>query len=85
MALPYDIAKVDASPQSLSIAFKPNARVDASRIIELVQKNRTFRFAGNDKLRIDRQISNPLDRAAFIKELLRSLGPPVKARTSHIS
>ena len=85
MALPYDIAKVDASPQSMSIAFKPNARVDASRIIELVQKNRTFRFAGNDKLRIDRQISNPLDRAAFIKELLRSLGPPVKARTSHIS
>ncbi len=82
MALPYDIAKVDAGPQHLSIAFKPNARVDASRIIALVQKNRTFRFAGNDKLRIDRQISNPLDRAAFIKELLRSLGPPVKVDSS---
>ena len=34
--------------------FRPNPPIDAIRIIELVQKNRHIKLAGNDKLRIER-------------------------------
>jgi transcription-repair coupling factor (superfamily II helicase) len=46
------------------------------RIIELVQKNRSVKLAGNDRLRIDREIAEPRERAQFVRDLLRSLGPP---------
>jgi transcription-repair coupling factor (superfamily II helicase) len=52
--------------------------VDASRIIALVQKNRHIRLAGNDKLRIEREISEPRDRAQYLRDVLRSLGEPLR-------
>ena len=36
-----------------------------------------FGLAGNDKLRIEREISEAAQRAAFMRDLLRSLGKPV--------
>jgi transcription-repair coupling factor (superfamily II helicase) len=46
------------------------------RIIELVQKNRSVKLAGNDKLRIDRAIADPKGRAQMVRDVLRSLGTP---------
>ena len=46
-------------------------------IIALVQKNRHIKLAGNDKLRIEREIAEAAQRAAFMRDLLRSLGKPV--------
>jgi len=75
-ARPYGVQKIDAGPQAMSLTFRPRAPIDAARIIELVQKNRHIKLAGNDKLRIDKQLSNPQDRAQFIRDLLRALGAP---------
>jgi transcription-repair coupling factor (superfamily II helicase) len=44
-----------------------------------VQKNRHIRLAGNDKLRIEREVTEPAQRAAFMRDLLRSLGQPAAA------
>ena len=68
--------KVDANPKVMNITFRPNPPVDPMRIIELVQKNRSVKLAGNDRLRIDREIAEPRDRAQYVRDLLRSLGPP---------
>jgi transcription-repair coupling factor (superfamily II helicase) len=51
------------------------------RIIELVQKNRAIKLAGNDKLRIEREISRPADRAQYLRDLLRGPGNPAKRRS----
>jgi transcription-repair coupling factor (superfamily II helicase) len=48
--------------------------VDASQIIQLVQRNRHIRLAGNDKLRIDKALPEPRERAHFVRDVLRSLG-----------
>jgi len=72
----YGVVKVDAGPQLMSITFKPQPPVDPMKIIELVQKNRAIKLAGNDKLRIERQIAEPRERAQFIRDVLRSLGQP---------
>ena len=47
------------------------------RIIELVQKNRHIKLAGNDKLRIERELAEPAERAQLMRDVLRSLGTPV--------
>jgi transcription-repair coupling factor (superfamily II helicase) len=44
-----------------------------------VQKNRHIKLAGNDKLRIERELPDPKDRAQFIRDVLRGLGQPKPA------
>ncbi len=79
LAKPYGVQRIDAGPKLMSITFRPGAPIDSRRIVELVQKNRAVKLAGNDKLRIEREISAPADRAHFLRDLLRALGQPLKA------
>jgi len=76
LAKPYGVTKIDAAPRLMVISFKPNPPVDAMKIIELVQKNRHIKLAGNDKLRIERDTPEAKDRAQLIRDVLRSLGTP---------
>jgi transcription-repair coupling factor (superfamily II helicase) len=77
LAKPYGVLKIDAASAGMAITFRPNPPIDAMRIIELVQKNRHIKLAGNDKLRIDKALPEPKERAQFIRDVLRSLGTPV--------
>ena len=79
LAKPFGVTKIDAAPRLMVISFRPNPPVDAMRIIELVQKNRHIKLAGNDKLRIERDTPEPKDRAQLIRDVLRSLGTPKQA------
>ncbi|WHZ11409.1 MAG: Transcription-repair coupling factor [Burkholderiaceae bacterium] len=73
---PYGVVKVDAAPSVTQITFRKDPPIDALRIIELVQKNRHIRFAGNEKLRIERELPDARARAQMVQGLLRSLGQP---------
>ena len=77
-AKPYGVQKVDATPGLINITFRANAPVEPMRIIELVQKNRHIKLAGNDKLRVEKSLSDPKDRAQYVRDLLKSLGQPIK-------
>ena len=61
MAKPFGVTKIDAAPALMVISFRPNPPVEAMKIIELVQKNRHIKLAGNDKLRIERELKDPKD------------------------
>jgi transcription-repair coupling factor (superfamily II helicase) len=76
MARPYGVVKVDAAPGVINITFRPNPPIDPMRIIELVQKHKHFKFAGNEKLRIERSFVDVKDRAQMVRDVLRSLGTP---------
>jgi transcription-repair coupling factor (superfamily II helicase) len=76
LARPYGVVKVDAGPKLMTITFRPNPPVDAMKIITLVQKNRQIRLAGNDRLRIEREVPEARDRAQVIRDVLRALGTP---------
>jgi transcription-repair coupling factor (superfamily II helicase) len=76
LAKSYGVQKIDAGPQLMHIGFRPNPPIDSLRIIELVQKNRHIKLAGNDKLRIEKALPDPKDRAQFVRDVLRSLGKP---------
>jgi transcription-repair coupling factor (superfamily II helicase) len=47
------------------------------RIIELVQKNKHIKLAGNDRLRIERELPEPQARAQMVRDVLRLLGSPM--------
>ncbi len=82
LARPYGVAKVDSAPGVTHISFKPNPPIDAMRIIELVQKNRHIKLAGNDKLRIERELADVHQRAQLVRDVLRSLGQPTVKETA---
>jgi len=82
LAKPYGVTKIDAGEKLMVISFRPNPPVDALRIIELVQKNRHIKLAGNDKLRIERDTPLAKDRAQLIRDVLRSLGTPTATAIS---
>ncbi|HEY1131874.1 MAG TPA: transcription-repair coupling factor [Roseateles sp.] len=79
LAKPYGVIKVDAAPSIININFRPNPPIDPMRVIELVQKNRNIKLVGNEKLRVEKALSSPQDRAQAVREVLRLLGQPVKA------
>ncbi|MEF9948192.1 MAG: TRCF domain-containing protein, partial [Comamonas sp.] len=81
LSQPYGVIKVDAAPGVINITFKPQPPIDPMNIIQLIQKNKHIKLAGNEKLRIEKELENPKDRAQMVRDVLRSLGQPLKAET----
>ena len=79
LARPYGVLKIDAHPKLMNITFSDKAPVEARAIVELVQKNRAIKLVGNNKLRIDREIEAPAERAHYLRDVLRALGQPQRA------
>jgi transcription-repair coupling factor (superfamily II helicase) len=75
------VLKIDAGPKLMNVTFRADAPIEPQRIVELVQKNRAVKLAGNAKLRIEREIAAPAERAQYLRDVLRSLGKPVTAGT----
>jgi transcription-repair coupling factor (superfamily II helicase) len=73
LAKPYGVIKVDANAQVITMTFKPNPPIDPMSIIQLVQKNKHIKLAGNEKLRIERALPDPKDRAQLVRDVLRNL------------
>ncbi|MFM9902342.1 MAG: transcription-repair coupling factor [Polaromonas sp.] len=76
IARPYGVVKVDAAPGVINITFKKDPPIDAMAIMHLIQKNRHIKLAGNDKLRVERELPEPKDRAQMVRDVLKSLGVP---------
>jgi len=79
LAQPFGVARIDAAPGVINILFKPNPPIEAIRVIQLVQKNPSIKLVGNEKLRIDKSLKDPADRAQCVREVLKLIGPPKKA------
>lgn len=82
LARPYGVVKVDAAPTVIHITFKPNPPVEPLAIIQLVQKNKHIKLAGNDKLRIEKSLVDVKERAQMVRDVLRALGQPKVAETA---
>ncbi len=75
----YFMHKVYAAPDVTNITFRPQPPVDPMQIIHLIQKNKHIKLAGNEKLRIERELPEAKDRAQMVRDVLRSLGQPLAA------
>jgi len=78
LSQPYGVVKVDAAPSVITITFQPQPPIDPAAIISLIQKNKHIKLAGNDKLRIERELPEPAMRVQMVRDVLRSLGTPLE-------
>ncbi|MCK9382954.1 MAG: transcription-repair coupling factor [Sulfuritalea sp.] len=72
------LAKLDAGPAAIQLQFVPNPPIDPARIIRLLQSDRSFKLAGQDKLLWKKETANLKDRVAAVRELFRRLTPAPK-------
>jgi transcription-repair coupling factor (superfamily II helicase) len=82
IAKPYGVVKVDAAPGVITITFKKDPPIDPMRIIALIQKNKHIKLAGNEKLRIERNLPEVKERAQMVRDILKSLGQPLTAEAT---
>ena len=73
LSAPYGVQKVDAAPGVINIAFRPNPPIDPMAIIQMIQKNKHIKLAGNDKLRVEKALPEAAARAQMVRDVLRGL------------
>jgi transcription-repair coupling factor (superfamily II helicase) len=70
---PLGIVKLDANTEQVLVHFVPNPPIEPIRIINLIQTDRNYRLAGQDKLALKRHCPTLAERVAAVKDLIRQL------------
>jgi transcription-repair coupling factor (superfamily II helicase) len=73
VAKPLGVTKIDAGPERSQIQFARKPPFDPTKLISLVQRDGRYRFAGQDRVRIERAAPELSDRVALIEEFLGKL------------
>jgi len=73
LAHPLGVARVDATHETLQLHFVKDAPLDPAKVASLVQKRKSLRMAGSDRLRMEAKMPEWQQRAAAAKELLGAL------------
>jgi transcription-repair coupling factor (superfamily II helicase) len=73
VAKPLGVVKVDAGPERTSIHVGKHPGFDPGKLILLVQRDGRIRFAGPDRLRIDRAAPTLRDRVDLVREFFGRL------------
>ncbi|HRY14890.1 MAG: transcription-repair coupling factor [Candidatus Competibacteraceae bacterium] len=70
-ALPIGVRKIEAGPKGGRIVFGPEPKVDAARLVELIQRqSRIYQLDGRDKLRFIKELPDAEARAMEVEQLL---------------
>ncbi len=72
-ARPLGILRIDATAENILVQFVTSPKVDAVKIIELIQHNNEYKLSGPDRLRIQVQIESIAERVVRIKSLIEEL------------
>ena len=75
MCKPLGIVKLDATAEQIVVQFEPSPPIEPIRIINLIQKDRNYKLAGQDKLSLKRHCPALADRVAAVKDLFKQLKP----------
>ena len=70
LAKPLGVRKIDAGPERSSLQFVKHPPFDTGALILLVQKDGRIRFAGPDRIRIDRAAPTLAERIVLVKDFL---------------
>ncbi len=73
-ARPKGVVKIDAGPERSTLQFEKEPPFDAGTLIALVQRDGRVRFAGPDRVRIERAAPGLAERVSLILEFLGHLG-----------
>ena len=69
----YDIEKIDAGNFSIEITFNTRATVDPTKIIDLIQSDRSYKMNGPNRIKVIKSISEFNKRVEFVEETIKNL------------
>ncbi|HJU23737.1 MAG TPA: transcription-repair coupling factor [Casimicrobiaceae bacterium] len=73
LARQLGVTKIDAGPERTMLQFVKTPPFDAGKLIQLVQRDGHIRFAGQDRVRIDRAAPTLDERVRLVREFLGKL------------
>src|SRR5256885_798202 len=73
VARPLGVVKVDAGPERTQVQFGRDPSFDPGKLIALVQQDGRYRFAGPDRVRIERAAPTLEERVALVESFLGRL------------
>ncbi len=70
---PLGVARIDASETGVQLQFVPNPPLDATRVMQLIQRNKHYRLAGQDRLKVSADLHEVGERVVRIKQIFGEL------------
>ncbi len=70
---PLGVARIDASETGVQLQFIPNPPLDAARVMQLIQRNKHYRLAGQDRLKVSADLHEVGERVVRIKQIFGEL------------
>ena len=70
---PLGIARIDASDTAIQLQFIAKPPIEPVRVLDLMRQRKNYRFAGQDKLRIELKLPDVKARVAAIREAFGEL------------
>jgi transcription-repair coupling factor (superfamily II helicase) len=70
---PLGITRLDAGSEQIVVQFVAQPPIDPMRIIHLIQTDRNYRLAGQDRLILKRPCATLADRVAAVKDIIHQL------------
>jgi transcription-repair coupling factor (superfamily II helicase) len=72
-AKPLGVQRLDVSGEAIVLTFEAHPSIDPARVIQLVQKNRHWKLAGPNRLRIETKTATVTERVRAAREVLTLL------------
>jgi transcription-repair coupling factor (superfamily II helicase) len=73
IAKPLGVTKIDSGPERTQVHFGRHPPFDPAKLITLIQRDGRYRFAGPDRVRIERAAPTIEDRLVLVQEFLGKL------------
>ena len=70
---PLGIARIDASESGVQLQFVPNPPIDAARVMQLIHRNKHYKLAGQDRLKVSADLHEVAERVARTKQVFAEL------------
>ena len=73
LAKTVGVARIDATHEAVQLQFEEAPSIEAKKVVELVQRRRSMRFSGRDRLRMEAKLPAWPERVTAVKDLLIDL------------
>jgi transcription-repair coupling factor (superfamily II helicase) len=70
---PLGIARIDASENGVQLQFIPNPPIDAAKVMKLIHKNKHYKLAGPDKIKVSADLYEVSERVMKVKQIFGEL------------
>jgi transcription-repair coupling factor (superfamily II helicase) len=70
---PLGVARIDASESGVQLQFIPNPPIDAARVMKLIHRNKHYKLAGQDRIKVSADLHEVAERIARVKLVFSEL------------